>query len=395
MSPSGNHHLEPDLAPASFFIPYMKLLANSIGNDYYDNYDARRFGTESGKTCGRRMRDFLRRLLCRSGLITAGSARAAIRSGVDLLAPRLSDIEWLYTRLADQESRQTLVNVMAYRALGHRRVKLPLNNPSYSAAMETIEHMIEATESIELGFMGWRAYKVDLSPLGYPITLFIHPPDIFYQFFAQQYRCQTSDGVIQAEAGEIVLDAGSCYGDTALYFACKTGPSGQVYSFEFLPENLDKFKCNMDLNPEIAERIRLVERPLWSLSHEDLLVKADGPGTRVVSSCMEPAALRVSTLAIDDLVHDQNLERVDLIKMDIEGAELHALRGAEQTLKKFRPKLAIAVYHGLEDFWTIPQYLDELSLGYQFYLRHFTIHAEETVLFARSCLDQFRTAETW
>jgi len=45
------------------------------------------------------------------------------------------------------------------------------------------------------------------------------------------------------------------------------------------------------------------------------------------------------------------------------------------------PKLAITAYHDFNDFWMIPQYLESLGLGYRFYLRHFTIHAEETVLF--------------
>ena len=54
----------------------------------------------------------------------------------------------------------------------------------------------------------------------------------------------------------------------------------------------------------------------------------------------------------------------------------------ESVLRQFRPKLAITVYHDFKDFWEIPQFLDRLGLGYRFYLRHFTIHAEETVLFA-------------
>ena len=68
--------------------------------------------------------------------------------------------------------------------------------------------------------------------------------------------------------------------------------------------------------------------------------------------------------------------------MDIEGAELNALKGAEETIRRFKPKLAITVYHSLNDFWEIPEWLESLGLGYKFYLRHFTIHAEETVLFA-------------
>ena len=51
--------------------------------------------------------------------------------------------------------------------------------------------------------------------------------------------------------------------------------------------------------------------------------------------------------------------------------------------------MAITGYHSLEDFWQIPQYLDSLNLGYLFYLSHFTIHAEETVLFAK-CFENKR-----
>ncbi len=47
-------------------------------------------------------------------------------------------------------------------------------------------------------------------------------------------------------------------------------------------------------------------------------------------------------------------------------------------------KMAITVYHDFKDFWEIPQFLDRLGLGYRFYLRHFTIYGEETVLFARA-----------
>jgi hypothetical protein len=73
---------------------------------------------------------------------------------------------------------------------------------------------------------------------------------------------------------------------------------------------------------------------------------------------------------------------MDFIKMDIEGAELAALKGAEHTLRCFKPELAICVYHRLEDFFDVTDYLASLQLGYRFFLRHFTIHIDETVLFA-------------
>ena len=90
----------------------------------------------------------------------------------------------------------------------------------------------------------------------------------------------------------------------------------------------------------------------------------------------------VSCTSIDDFAKNHNLARVDMIKMDIEGYELNALRGAMETLKKFKPKLAISVYHGGEDPTRVPLFIEDLGLGYKMYLRHFQPVLYETILFA-------------
>jgi hypothetical protein len=69
--------------------------------------------------------------------------------------------------------------------------------------------------------------------------------------------------------------------------------------------------------------------------------------------------------------------------MDIEGSEPAALRGAEKIIRRDRPKLAIAIYHGWDDFANIPEWISNLGIDYAFYLGHYTIHAEETILFAK------------
>lgn len=71
-----------------------------------------------------------------------------------------------------------------------------------------------------------------------------------------------------------------------------------------------------------------------------------------------------------------------IITMDIEGAELEALKGAEKTIRASRPDLAICVYHSPAHLWEIPHYLHNLKLGYQFYLRNYTSFVGETVLYA-------------
>ena len=69
--------------------------------------------------------------------------------------------------------------------------------------------------------------------------------------------------------------------------------------------------------------------------------------------------------------------------MDIEGAEPIALKGAIETIKKFKPKLAIAIYHSFDDFVNIPNWILSIDLGYEIFIDHYTIHTEETICFAR------------
>ncbi|MBI3723931.1 FkbM family methyltransferase [bacterium] len=85
---------------------------------------------------------------------------------------------------------------------------------------------------------------------------------------------------------------------------------------------------------------------------------------------------------IDAIVQELRLDRVDYIKMDIEGAEPQAIRGAAATISRFRPQLAISIYHEHRHFWEIPLQLFELCPGYRFFLKHYHFIANETVLYA-------------
>ena len=153
---------------------------------------------------------------------------------------------------------------------------------------------------------------------------------------------------------------------------------------EFCGCCLEILRRNLLLNPELNERIQVIERAAWDESNVTIAVQGEGPGSHVSVGQTSASDASALTLAIDDLVTQWNLQRLDLIKMDIEGAELPALRGATRTIELFKPKMAISVYHRLTDFFEIPEFLDLLSVGYRFFLRHNSIHSEETVLFAEA-----------
>lgn len=339
-----------------------------------NNWDYRRFGPERADGLTRRLKAILKSSLSAVGLFHNDVLRQ--------ITDNAENLNWLYQHLMDDESKDLLVKVMAYRVLGYRHVKLPLNTEAYWRKLLELDRRAAEAESMDLGVNGWRASKFDLSPDGFPIELFARPSGVFTQMLSEQYRCQLPDGSIEVEPGDVVVDAGGCYGDTALYFSHKAGESGRIYSFEFMPDNIRVFNKNMELNPALSGAVDLVERPLWSSSGTKLFVEGSGPATHVTSVPRTDDARAVLTLSIDDLLKEVKASKLDFIKMDIEGAELEALKGGVESIRKYRPKLAISIYHKLHDFWDIPLWIDSLGLGYRFAIRHFTIHAEETVLFA-------------
>ncbi|MFT4518054.1 MAG: FkbM family methyltransferase [Halioglobus sp.] len=359
---------------SKFALELNERLDGSRHNAWKDNWDPRRFGPFEEHPLKARVKSTIRRSLEAVGL-RSNRTLSSIRQHEEQL-------QWLYEQLQDNESRELLVQLMAYRTLGYSKVKLPLNTPQYWQQLDNLDSKAEPGESISLDFQGWSLGRYDLSDDGYPIQVYARPTGVFTQMLLQQYRCVSASHSIEVCEGETVIDAGGCYGDTALYFAHKVGASGRVLSFEFMPNNISVFEKNRSLNPSLSERIDIVPHPVWSTSRMRLYVEGLGPAARVTSTRSDDSSVEVETLCIDDLAQRENLKSVDFIKMDVEGAEFEALKGAEMVIRRDTPKLAISIYHNLHDFWTIPQWIDSLNLGYRFYIRHFTIHAEETVLFA-------------
>lgn len=296
---------------------------------------------------------------------------------------RFKGIGYLYDRLDDAISKDLLVKLMAFRAMGHRKVKLPQNNPEHWSNIRKIENLDIVGPPISVDFMNLTLQLRDLSPLGYDMQAYCTGGGGSYIFLQKQYELHRNDVICKAEPGDIVIDAGACWGETSLYFAFEVGESGRVVSYEFIPSNIAVLEKNMSENPDLAKRITIVPNPVWSTSGQTLYYVDWGPGSRVSFQKLRSDFddTQCQTITIDDTVTRLSLPCVDFIKMDIEGAELHALKGAEKTLRQFHPKVAISLYHSLDDFKTIPRYLDSLGLRYKFYLDHHTIYENETVLF--------------
>ena len=286
--------------------------------------------------------------------------------------PAIPGLDTAYALLEDQPSRDLFVRILVYRMLGYEQVRLARNNTNYWTLRRSLPEYIEGGpgKNSTTGTGTLDLYAIN------GIRLLTDQWGALNTFLLEQYRCVRAG--IGVEPDDVVIDGGGCFGDTALYFAQK---ARQVYCFECMPANLAIARKNLAMNPALAGKIYLVERALWSRPGERLVFDDRGPASHRASN--EKGTV-VSTQTIDELVREAGLERVDFIKMDIEGAEPEALMGAKDTLRTFRPRLAITLYHDTRHFAQIPNWLAGLGLGYRFYIDHFTIHSEETVLFARS-----------
>jgi FkbM family methyltransferase len=162
--------------------------------------------------------------------------------------------------------------------------------------------------------------------------------------------------------GDVVIDCGAHVGTYARE-VLRAGAAA-VVAVEPAPENLECLRRN--LQPEIASgKLIVVSKGVWDKEGSLALVKARGnsAGDHLAETGRGQPGIPVTT--IDRLVQDLALARVDVIKMDIEGAERQALAGARSTLARFHPRLAISTYHRNDDPEVVPAIVLKAWPGYR------------------------------
>ena len=183
------------------------------------------------------------------------------------------------------------------------------------------------------------------------------------------------EDVISLSDNESVIELGSNDGQTLINFLNKVnGKFSKFYCFEPDKECIEKLTSIISS----YQNIDLVEKGAWN-STGKLSFSSDAEhGTSKIADEYE-ASYCIEVAAVDDIVDDV----VTFIKMDIEGAEIKALEGAQKLIRKYKPMLAVCIYHRNEDLIEIPQYIHNLVPEYKFYLRHHNWGGTETVLYAK------------
>lgn len=170
---------------------------------------------------------------------------------------------------------------------------------------------------------------------------------------------------------ETFVDVGSFDGQTSLEFAKRAPDFERIIAFE--PSAVNR--------PVVEERLR-------ALGADRITVYPNGLGAEATtlrfdsqagssSRASDTGDTEIAVVTLDSL----EIPSATFMKMDIEGGEVGALEGALNTIARFRPRLAISVYHRADDLWRIPEAVDKAGVEYDLYLRHYTEGIDETVMF--------------
>ncbi len=180
----------------------------------------------------------------------------------------------------------------------------------------------------------------------------------FYTWYLDQYFQHTA-----LRPGDVVVDIGAHIGCAAVPAARAVGPAGHVYACEAIPS------ISMALRHTVAasglDNITVLNYGLGSAPGEaTFLARGAGSGhSDLGGSVGEPVTVPMTTL--DALVAEVGLQRLDFLKVDVEGWEPEVLRGAAQTIRRHRPVIEIAAYHKPDDLQVLPTMLREIEPAYE------------------------------
>jgi len=180
------------------------------------------------------------------------------------------------------------------------------------------------------------------------------------------------------QRGDVVIDAGAFPGDYALFASKKIGEKGHVYALE--PDDSNREILERNIHKAQIKNVTVIPYGLWECE-DTLFLNQEG----LASQIQKDGDLEIKVKTLDQIVSDYKLEKLDVLKMDIEGAELQALNGALKTLTRFHPYTCVASYHIVDGATTakrVETLLQQAGLtSHSDYLNHLTTYGCSERLF--------------
>jgi FkbM family methyltransferase len=165
------------------------------------------------------------------------------------------------------------------------------------------------------------------------------------------------------------VDGGSFDGSSTEEFIRKQPLYSNVYVFEPSLNSYHLIKKKFIDN----SKIKLFNKGLWNIETTLYFNSSLGSASKIEIN----GEVKIETMTLDSIIDN----KIDFIKLDIEGAEMEAIEGAVQTIKKNKPTMAVCVYHNQSDFISVPKMLKSIHPDYKILLRHYTQGVFETVMY--------------
>jgi FkbM family methyltransferase len=201
-------------------------------------------------------------------------------------------------------------------------------------------------------------YKLESIKNKYKLPLELHEEAIFKYKHGLKY---VPKEVIKALRNKVFLDCGAFTGDSALMFEKEYYPS-RIYSFEPITENYEYLLETIKLNN--LKKVIPIQK---GVGEEECIANFSSLGA--ASSCVaEEGDEKIELISIDEFVKEHDLS-IGLIKMDIEGYEFEAIKGAKNTIENFRPVLLISIYHHPEELFGTKKFIQEIVPDYNFKIK--------------------------
>lgn len=186
---------------------------------------------------------------------------------------------------------------------------------------------------------------------------------------------------IQFCKDEVFIDCGAYNGDTINEILKRIPNFKQIIALEPDLNNFNKLTKKYNNN----SKIRCINAGAYDKDGTVIFDTTNGlQSGKIINSPEQERKKEELTNIKVKMIDNLEIENVSFIKMDIEGAELNALKGAEKTILKYKPKLAISIYHSNEDMIEIAEYIHNLIPEYKLYVRHHMPlpYTVETILYA-------------
>jgi FkbM family methyltransferase len=280
----------------------------------------------------------------------------------------------------DDLSKTIFDNTLLLRTVGFE--KYFFKKPDFIRLVEVVEHSEFKKDGFPGNYLesplGSTTFRL-AKPVGSGQERLLVAPRFFFEMLNefQQYFIMRNSVSITPNFGNVVYDCGACIGDMSLVFADIVGPNGEVHTFDPIPLHNLFIRLQAQNNPELVDVMKPNEVAVG-------LQTKHSTGPKQDESAINPGSLTLtgfSTTSLDDYAKNRS-RRVDFIKMDIEGAEIDAIHGAENLIREDRPTLAISSYHKPDDLWRIPLLIRSFLPDSKIYFGHHSPTSWESVTYA-------------